>query len=60
MLDLSELQSRYVLGGLEKPRFIINVRGQLGNLIFVYSENISATISMIAGLICWWIHAYMM
>jgi hypothetical protein len=53
MLDLSELQSRYVLGGLEKPRFIINVRGQLGNLIFVYSENISATISMIAGSICW-------
>jgi hypothetical protein len=34
MLDLSELQSRYVLGGLEKARFINNVRGQFGNLIF--------------------------
>ena len=51
MLSLSEGQSHYVLGGLEKVRFINNVRGQLGNPMLVYSENISATISMITSLI---------
>ena len=47
-------------GQFNKTHFINNIRGQFGNSTFVYPENISATISMIAALIFWLIHAYMM